>query len=136
MNSDQRNNRQDLDAFGLCQSNFHVYKYGKAVRFSMHGTVNSFNAQLEDNCGQLIRCNFWGYFDKFGFLKDFQHQCIADVEEYARRELVAEAEKRLREEMAKAKYDAEEIAMVGVRKLMGEAAESAEARLVERHAQL
>ena len=113
-----------------------VHKYGKAVRFSMHGTINTFNAQLEDECGQLIRCNFWGYFDAFGFLKDFQNQCIADVEEYARRELVAEAEKRVREEIAKAKFDAEEVAMLGVRRLMGEAGESAEARLMGRHAQL
>ena len=99
--------------------------YGKALRFSLKGTVNTFNAWIENDCGETLRCNFFGWFDDFGFLRNFDYDCVPNLEIMAAREVV---KNRILEEKATAEQMRLE-KVADVNRLFNEGRESGEARL-------
>ena len=112
-------------AFNYCKEDFFITKYGKALRFSLRGTVNTFNAWVENNCGECLRCNYFGWFDEFGFLKNFDYDCIkntAILEERAIAKKQAEETKIENEKMKKQQ-------VTDLKNLIFEAKESGIARL-------
>merc|ERR1711879_741337 len=118
----EMNKRRNL-AFENCQDDYFLTGYGKALRFSLN-----FNALIENPCGECLRCNFIGWFDELGFLKNFDYDCIKNEELITS---IANEKLRLKQE-ADNKLAAKTKSITNIRNLMHEAVESGEARLTSR----
>ena len=80
---------------------------------------------IENDCGETLRCNFFGWFDDLGFFRNFDYDCVPNLEIMAAREVV---KNRILEE----KETAEQMRLekvADVNRLFNEGRESGEARL-------
>ena len=98
----------------ICEQDFHILHVGKAIRMSLHGTVNTFNVIVDNFCGDIAKCNICGFMDEFGTLKNFDYDCIADVEALEAREAMRIRREKDRFDAAKSKIEnIEKVRMLG-----------------------
>ena len=121
-------NKRRNPAFEDCQADYFLTKYGKALRFSLKGTVNTFNAWVENDCGECLRCNFIGWFDDLGFLRNFDYDCVKNEELIQERQIAQEKINNLEAERLRVKTENLE----NLKKLRFEANESGVKRLGDR----
>ena len=100
--------REVLSNPQICDEDFHILHVGKAIRMSLHGTVNTFNIIADNLCDEIMRCNMYGFFDEFGTMTKFDYDCIPDVNAMKARNDMREKIEKQKIEAAKAKVENKE----------------------------